>query len=239
MSHAIIKTGGKQYRVTEGDKISVEKLQGEVGDELTFGEVLSLNDRSKDLEKGQEDMWRSIKMLQSGLAAAESVVMPASNSIAEDDFNRAPDTTIIRINAAEMVTLEAGHTFMIPTGWIHAVFTPVDSLVFGGNFLHGHNIDGQLSITKLESRLGVPERYRFPFFQQLHWYAADEFRRRLDGRCNKGASREEGEDGSRKLRLALTKHEVKGLADLLPQLQAWAASSYFSKIRYMVRTEHR
>jgi hypothetical protein len=133
------------------------------------------------------------------------------------------------VKDCKMVTLEAGHTFMIPTGWIHAVFTPVDSLVFGGNFLHGHNIDGQLSITKLESRLGVPERYRFPFFQQLHWYAADEFRRRLDGRCNKGASREEGEDGSRKLRLALTKHEVKGLADLLPQLQAWAASSYFSK----------
>lgn len=46
MTHAIIKTGGKQYRVTEGDKISVEKLQGEVGDELTFGEVLSFTDGS-------------------------------------------------------------------------------------------------------------------------------------------------------------------------------------------------
>lgn len=41
-----------------------------------------------------------------------------------------------------MVTLYAGDTFMIPTGWIHAVYTPEDSLVFGGNFLHSYNIQG-------------------------------------------------------------------------------------------------
>ena len=44
MAHAIIKTGGKQYRVTEGDKIDVEKLDGEVGDELTFDDVLAVTD---------------------------------------------------------------------------------------------------------------------------------------------------------------------------------------------------
>lgn len=32
----------------------------------------------------------------------------------------------------------------IPTGWIHAVYTPEDSLVFGGNFLHNYNIELQL-----------------------------------------------------------------------------------------------
>lgn len=32
----------------------------------------------------------------------------------------------------------------IPTGWIHAVLTPIDSLVFGGNFLHSLNIPMQL-----------------------------------------------------------------------------------------------
>jgi large subunit ribosomal protein L21 len=37
---AIIKTGGKQYKVAEGDKIRVEKLEGEVGATLTFSEVL-------------------------------------------------------------------------------------------------------------------------------------------------------------------------------------------------------
>ncbi|HHH31209.1 MAG TPA: 50S ribosomal protein L21 [Polyangiaceae bacterium] len=38
--YAVIRTGGKQYRVAEGDRIRVEKLPGEVGAELTFEEVL-------------------------------------------------------------------------------------------------------------------------------------------------------------------------------------------------------
>ncbi|MEM6955028.1 MAG: 50S ribosomal protein L21 [Myxococcota bacterium] len=38
--YAVIKTGGKQYRVTEGDVLRVEKLAGEVGSELTLDEVL-------------------------------------------------------------------------------------------------------------------------------------------------------------------------------------------------------
>lgn len=40
--YAVIKTGGKQYRVSEGDRIRVEKLAGDVGSELTFDEVLML-----------------------------------------------------------------------------------------------------------------------------------------------------------------------------------------------------
>ncbi len=44
---AIIKTGGKQYKVSEGDKIKVEKLAGEVGDKITFEEVLFVGDEKK------------------------------------------------------------------------------------------------------------------------------------------------------------------------------------------------
>lgn len=40
--YAVIKTGGKQYRVSEGDRIRVEKLDGDVGSELTFDDVLML-----------------------------------------------------------------------------------------------------------------------------------------------------------------------------------------------------
>ena len=40
MSYAIFKTGGKQYRVAEGDKIDVEKLDLEVGAAATFEDVL-------------------------------------------------------------------------------------------------------------------------------------------------------------------------------------------------------
>lgn len=40
MDFAIIKTGGKQYKVAAGDKLKVEKLSGEPGDAVSFGEVL-------------------------------------------------------------------------------------------------------------------------------------------------------------------------------------------------------
>ncbi|MBL9154637.1 MAG: 50S ribosomal protein L21 [Verrucomicrobiales bacterium] len=40
MAYAIFKTGGKQYRVSEGDKIDVEFLDAKVGDKLTFSDVL-------------------------------------------------------------------------------------------------------------------------------------------------------------------------------------------------------
>ncbi|MBI4515557.1 MAG: 50S ribosomal protein L21 [Deltaproteobacteria bacterium] len=40
MNYAIIRTGGKQYRVTPGDVIQVEKLSGDAGSPVEFGEVL-------------------------------------------------------------------------------------------------------------------------------------------------------------------------------------------------------
>ena len=40
MSYAIIKTGGKQYRVAEGDVIEVEKLDFKAGRTTTFSDVL-------------------------------------------------------------------------------------------------------------------------------------------------------------------------------------------------------
>ena len=40
--YAVIRTGGKQYRVSEGDTLRVEKLAGDVGSNVEFGEVLML-----------------------------------------------------------------------------------------------------------------------------------------------------------------------------------------------------
>ena len=42
MTHAIIETGGKQYRVKEGDVIYVEKLTAEAGDTVSFDKVLAV-----------------------------------------------------------------------------------------------------------------------------------------------------------------------------------------------------
>ena len=44
MKHAIIVTGGKQYRVAEGDVLFVEKLDAEAGDTVTFDQVLAVVD---------------------------------------------------------------------------------------------------------------------------------------------------------------------------------------------------
>ena len=44
MSYAVIRTGGKQYRVAPGDVIRVEKLAGEPGTEVAFTEVLMTAD---------------------------------------------------------------------------------------------------------------------------------------------------------------------------------------------------
>lgn len=38
--YAIVRTGGKQYRVRPGDTVSIEKLSGEIGDSVNFDEIL-------------------------------------------------------------------------------------------------------------------------------------------------------------------------------------------------------
>ncbi|WP_394731141.1 50S ribosomal protein L21 [Altererythrobacter sp. GH1-8] len=44
---AVVRTGGKQYRVAAGDKIAVEKLAGEAGDTVTLGDVLLAGEGDK------------------------------------------------------------------------------------------------------------------------------------------------------------------------------------------------
>ena len=41
---AVVRTGGKQYRVAAGDKIAVEKLAGEAGESITLSDVLLAGD---------------------------------------------------------------------------------------------------------------------------------------------------------------------------------------------------
>ncbi len=45
--YAVLKTGGKQYKVTEGDVITIEKLTGDVGSDVEFSEVLMVSDGDK------------------------------------------------------------------------------------------------------------------------------------------------------------------------------------------------
>ena len=50
---AVVRTGGKQYRVAAGDKIAVEKLAGEAGDTVTLGDVLLAGEGDDFAEAGK------------------------------------------------------------------------------------------------------------------------------------------------------------------------------------------
>ena len=78
------------------------------------------------------------------------------------------------------VHITAGNTMIIPTGWIHAVYTPVDSVVIGGNYLHGLDAQGQFAIYDIETRTNVPLKFRFPYFVKMIWYVGRYYQRILD-----------------------------------------------------------
>uniref|UniRef100_A0A667XK63 [histone H3]-dimethyl-L-lysine(36) demethylase n=1 Tax=Myripristis murdjan TaxID=586833 RepID=A0A667XK63_9TELE len=75
----------------------------------------------------------------------------------------------------QRIELKQGNTFMIPSGWIHAVYTPEDTLVFGGNFLHSFNIPMQLNIYSIEDRTRVPAKFRYPFYYEMCWYVLERY----------------------------------------------------------------
>ncbi len=47
--YAIIESGGKQYRIAEGEKVRVEKLSGSADDQITLGGVLLVHDGERTL----------------------------------------------------------------------------------------------------------------------------------------------------------------------------------------------
>ncbi|XP_008281838.1 lysine-specific demethylase 2A isoform X2 [Stegastes partitus] len=75
----------------------------------------------------------------------------------------------------QRIELKQGYTFIIPSGWIHAVYTPEDTLVFGGNFLHSFNIPMQLNIYNIEDRTRVPAKFRYPFYYEMCWYVLERY----------------------------------------------------------------
>uniref|UniRef100_A0A7S1XW22 JmjC domain-containing protein n=1 Tax=Phaeomonas parva TaxID=124430 RepID=A0A7S1XW22_9STRA len=76
-----------------------------------------------------------------------------------------PPRSVVKFDVRE------GETLLLPSGWLHAVYTPVDSLVFGGNFFFDAAADVQLRVGDWEEAFDVPRRLRCPFFPHIHWYA--------------------------------------------------------------------
>uniref|UniRef100_A0A671MPW5 [histone H3]-dimethyl-L-lysine(36) demethylase n=1 Tax=Sinocyclocheilus anshuiensis TaxID=1608454 RepID=A0A671MPW5_9TELE len=147
----------------------------------------------------------------------------------------------------QRIELKQGYTFMIPSGWIHAVYTPMDTLVFGGNFLHSFNIPMQLYIYNIEDRTRVPTKFRYPFYFEMCWYVLErylycltntshltpEFQKHSLGGFNSDAENVEREEETVKeepeeeaasparpgVKVHLTPLELEGLWELLHRLE--------------------
>ncbi|KAL3232935.1 JmjC domain-containing histone demethylation protein 1 [Nakaseomyces bracarensis] len=63
--------------------------------------------------------------------------------------------------------LNSGDLFMIPAGYIHVVYTPEDSLIFGGNYLTLRDLSKHLKITDVEKEIGIPKKYTFPNIDEV------------------------------------------------------------------------
>ncbi|RMX94938.1 hypothetical protein D0866_16552, partial [Hortaea werneckii] len=70
------------------------------------------------------------------------------------------------------VDLKEGDTMLIPSGWIHAVWTPETSLVIGGNFLTRMSYKNQFKVVEIEKANKTPMKFRYPFFQKIMFYTA-------------------------------------------------------------------
>lgn len=78
--YAIIKTGGKQYRVTKDQIVDVELVDGEVGGEVEFNEVLFVNDGS--------DVKMGAPVLDNGVVKAELIGTVRGPKITSMKFKR-------------------------------------------------------------------------------------------------------------------------------------------------------
>lgn len=74
--YAVIRSGGKQYRVAPGETVRVEKLEGKVGGKVTFDEVLAVQNDKKELLAGANSSRAKVtgKIVSQGRAAKHLVL---------------------------------------------------------------------------------------------------------------------------------------------------------------------
>ncbi|KAM9918121.1 hypothetical protein OXX59_008883 [Metschnikowia pulcherrima] len=70
------------------------------------------------------------------------------------------------------ISLKKGDLFIIPSGWIHSVYTPDDAVIIGGNYLTIRDLPMHTRIYELEKHTRVPSKYRFPMFNKVLWLAS-------------------------------------------------------------------
>ena len=103
--YAIVKTGGKQYKVAEGDVLFVEKLEAQAGEEVTLNEVLACTNAQGELVVGApvvEGASVTAKVVEQGKAKKVIVFKyKAKKDYRRKQGHRQPYTKIVieKINA--------------------------------------------------------------------------------------------------------------------------------------------
>jgi len=88
--YAVIKTGGKQYRVAPGDTIRIERVTGEVGEKVTFGSVLAVHTDEKKT-----------------LAGADASKATVTGKIVA--HGRSPKLTVLKFKKTNQYKISRGH----------------------------------------------------------------------------------------------------------------------------------
>jgi len=78
--YAVVKTGGKQYRVSKGDRVKIEKIPGEVGTEVNFDQVLMIG--------GTEDVKVGTPVVSGATVTARIVKQDRSKKVTVFKFKR-------------------------------------------------------------------------------------------------------------------------------------------------------
>ena len=97
---------------------------------------------------------------------------PSQNFIWYPEYTITKNKKKIKPTDGFKVDLQPGDLFIIPSGWIHAVHTPQDSIVIGGNYLTIRDMVMQLKINEIERETKVPTKFRFPMFNKVLWLTA-------------------------------------------------------------------
>ena len=88
--YAVIRSGGKQYRVAPGETIQVERLEGKVGGKVTFDDVLAVRNDDK-------------KMISGGDIAKAKVI---GKIVAQD---RGPKLKVLKYKTGGQYKIQTGH----------------------------------------------------------------------------------------------------------------------------------
>ncbi|GMT07937.1 hypothetical protein PENTCL1PPCAC_30111, partial [Pristionchus entomophagus] len=108
----------------------------------------------------------------------------AANITAYEKYLDKKDTRFfgVIVTKCSRVTVNQGETLLIPAGWIHSVYTPEDSLVFGGNFIHARSIRMQQTITAHEEKLKLKKHLKYPQVDAVAFFYVDNLVKKVTGR---------------------------------------------------------